>query len=154
MLYCTVMTDKHTARSYNHSQQKNAKSFAKGLDKAETHLIIFSNKQQATSNKQQATSNKQQATSNKQQATSGQSGISAQSAQCTQNTHKFLQLITRTGQKHCLRAFFTLHRLRKPQRPQRTQRIIKECLTKPLLKHLASLACSAVKLKNIRRTRC
>ena len=45
---------KHTARSYNHSQQKNAKSFAKGLDKAETHLIIFSNKQQATSNKQQA----------------------------------------------------------------------------------------------------
>jgi len=138
---------KSTNSKYNHSQQKNAKSFAKGLDKAETHLIIFSNKQQATSNKQQATSNKQQ-------ATSGQSGISAQSAQCTQNTHKFLQLITRTGQKHCLRAFFTLHRLRKPQRPQRTQRIIKECLTKPLLKHLASLACSAVKLKNIRRTRC
>ena len=138
---------KSTDRNYNHSHKKSAKSFAKGLDKAETHLIIFSNKQQATSNKQQATSNKQQ-------ATSGQSGISAQSAQCTQNTHKFLQLITRTGQKHCLRAFFTLHRLRKPQRPQRTQRIIKECLTKPLLKHLASLACSAVKLKNIRRTRC
>jgi len=145
---------KSTDRNYNHSHKKSAKSFAKGLDKAETHLIIFSNKQQATSNKQQATSNKQQATSNKQQATSGQSGISAQSAQCTQNTHKFLQLITRTGQKHCLRAFFTLHRLRKPQRPQRTQRIIKECLTQPLLKHLASLACSAVKLKNIRRTRC
>ena len=131
---------KSTDRSYKHSHQKNAKSFAKGLDKAETHLIIFSDKRQATSDKQQATS--------------GQSGISAQSAQCTQNTHKFLQLITRTGQKHCLRAFFTLHRLRKPQRPQRTQRIIKECLTKPLLKHLASLACSAVKLKNIRRTRC
>ena len=143
MLYCTVMIEKRwksTDSSYNHSHKKSAKSFAKGLDKAETHLIIFSNKQQATSNKQQATS--------------GQSGISAQSAQCTQNTHKFLQLITRTGQKHCLRAFFTLHRLRKPQRPQRTQRIIKECLTKPLLKHLASLACSAVKLKNIRRTRC
>jgi len=138
---------KSTDRSYKHSHKKSAKSFAKGLDKVETHLIIFSNKQQATSNKQQATSNKQQ-------ATSGQSGISAQSAQCTQNTHKFLQLITRTGQKHCLRAFFTLHRLRKPQRPQRTQRIIKECLTQPLLKHLASLACSAVKLKNIRRTRC
>ena len=45
---------KSTDRSYKHSQQKNAKSFAKGLDKAETHLIIFSNKQQATSNKQQA----------------------------------------------------------------------------------------------------
>ena len=61
MLYCTVMIEKRwksTARSYNHSHQKNAKSFAKGLDKAETHLIIFSNKQQATSNKQQATSNK------------------------------------------------------------------------------------------------
>ena len=57
---------KHTARSYKHSHKKSAKSFAKGLDKAETHLIIFSNKQQATSNKQQATS--------------GQSGISAQSA--------------------------------------------------------------------------
>ena len=63
------MTEKHTDNtSYKHSQQKNAKSFAKGLDKAETHLIIFSNKQQATSNKQQATSNKRQATSNKRQA--------------------------------------------------------------------------------------
>jgi len=61
---------KSTDRNYNHSHKKSAKSFAKGLDKAETHLIIFSNKQQATSNKQQATSNKQQATSNKQQATS------------------------------------------------------------------------------------
>ena len=73
MLYCTVMIGKRlksTAGSYNHSHKKSAKSFAKGLDKAETHLIIFSNKQQATSNKQQATSNKQQATSNKQQATS------------------------------------------------------------------------------------
>ena len=49
---------KHTDNtSYNHSHKKSAKSFAKGLDKAETHLIIFSNKQQATSNKQQATSN-------------------------------------------------------------------------------------------------
>ena len=56
---------KSTDRNYNHSHKKSAKSFAKGLDKAETHLIIFSNKQQATSNKQQATSNKQQATSNK-----------------------------------------------------------------------------------------
>ena len=37
------------------------------------------------------------------------------------------------------------------KKPQGTQRIIKECLTKPLLKHLASLACLAVKLKNIRR---
>ncbi|EMB27391.1 hypothetical protein HMPREF9727_02107 [Treponema denticola MYR-T] len=142
------MTEKHTDNSkYKHSHPKNAKSEAKYLTRSSVPDTIFSNKQQATSNKQQATSNKQQ-------ATSGQSGISAQSAQCTQNTHKFLQLITRTGQKHCLRAFFTLHRLRKPQRPQRTQRIIKECLTKPLLKHLASLACSAVKLKNIRRTRC
>jgi len=59
---------KSTDRSYKHSHKKSAKSFAKGLDKVETHLIIFSNKQQATSNKQQATSNKQQATSNKQQA--------------------------------------------------------------------------------------
>ncbi|EPF36237.1 hypothetical protein HMPREF9732_01843, partial [Treponema denticola SP32] len=51
-----LMTEKHTDNtSYKDSQQKNAKSFAKGLDKAETHLIIFSNKQQATSNKQQAT---------------------------------------------------------------------------------------------------
>ena len=139
------MIEKHTdSSSYNHSHQKNAKREVKHLTRSSVPDTIFSNKQQATSNKQQATSNKQQ-------ATSGQSGISAQSAQCTQNTHKFLQLITRTGQKHCLRAFFTLHRLRKPQRPQRTQRIIKECLTKPRLKHLASLACLAVKLKNIRR---
>jgi len=55
------MMDKHTDSSYNHPHKKNAKSFAKVLDKAETRLIIFSNKQQATSNKQQATSNKQQA---------------------------------------------------------------------------------------------
>ena len=48
---------KHTDNTkYNHSQQKNAKSFEKGLDKAETRLIIFSNKQQATSDKRQATS--------------------------------------------------------------------------------------------------
>ena len=65
------MADKHTDNTkYKDSHPKNAKSFAKGLDEAEMHLIIFSNKQQATSNKQQATSNKQQATSNKQQATS------------------------------------------------------------------------------------
>ena len=42
---------KSTDRSYKHSHKKSAKSFAKGLDKAETRLIIFSNKQQATSNK-------------------------------------------------------------------------------------------------------
>ena len=35
---------KSTDRNYNHSHKKSAKSFAKGLDKAETHLIIFSNK--------------------------------------------------------------------------------------------------------------
>ena len=35
---------KSTNSSYNHSHKKSAKSFAKGLDKAETHLIIFSDK--------------------------------------------------------------------------------------------------------------
>ncbi|UTC88855.1 hypothetical protein [Treponema denticola] len=65
--------------------QKSAKSFAKGLDKAETHLIIFSNKQQATSNKQQATSNKQQATSNKQQATSNKQQATSNKQQATSN---------------------------------------------------------------------
>ena len=54
---------KGTDRNYNHSHKKSAKSFAKGLDKAETHLIIL-----ATSDKRQATSDKRQATSNKQQA--------------------------------------------------------------------------------------
>ena len=50
------MADKHTDNTkYKDSHPKNAKSFAKGLDEAEMHLIIFSNKQQATSNKQQAT---------------------------------------------------------------------------------------------------
>nr|WP_253684601.1 hypothetical protein [Treponema denticola] len=53
---------KSTAGSYNHSHKKSAKSFAKGLDKAETHLIIFSDKRQATSDKRQATSDKRQAT--------------------------------------------------------------------------------------------
>ena len=69
---------KHTDNTkYKHSHKKSAKSFAKGLDKAETHLIIFSNKQQATSNKQQATSNKQQ------------SGISAQSARVNFHTQQY-----------------------------------------------------------------
>ena len=71
MLYYTLMTEKHTDNtSYKHSHKKSAKSFAKGLDKAETPLIIFSDKRQATSDKRQATSDKQQATSDKQQATS------------------------------------------------------------------------------------
>ena len=68
---------KGTDRSYNHSHQKNAKSFAKGLDKAETHLIIFSNKQQATSDKRQATSDKRQ------------SGINAQSARVNFHTQQY-----------------------------------------------------------------
>ena len=38
----------------------------------------------------------------------------------------------------CPRAFF-IHRLIKPQRTPRTQRNIKECLTKPLLKHLCEV---------------
>ena len=43
------MADKHTDNTkYKDSHPKNAKSFAKGLDEAEMHLIIFSNKQQAT----------------------------------------------------------------------------------------------------------
>ena len=100
------MIDKRFDRNYKYSHQKNAKREVKHLTRRTVPDTIFSNKQQATSNKQQATSNKQQ------------SGISAQSAQCTQNTHKFPQLITRTGQEHCLRAFFILHRLRKPQRTQ------------------------------------
>ncbi|UTC76478.1 hypothetical protein E4O04_00810 [Treponema sp. OMZ 799] len=85
------MTEKHTDNSkYKDSQTKTHKRLQKHLTRRTVPDTIFSNKQQATSNKQQATSNKQQ-------ATSGQSGISAQSAQCTQNTHKFPQLITRTG---------------------------------------------------------
>ncbi|MGI0516581.1 hypothetical protein E4N81_00775 [Treponema denticola] len=60
---------KSTAGSYNHSHKKSTKSFAKGLDKAETNLIIFSDKRQATSDKRQATSDKRQATSDKRQAT-------------------------------------------------------------------------------------
>ena len=54
---------KSTDRSYNHPHQKNAKSFAKGLDTPKPAAIIF-----ATSDKRQATSDKRQATSNKQQA--------------------------------------------------------------------------------------
>ena len=34
VLYCTIMADKHTDSSYNHSHKKNAKSFAKALCKA------------------------------------------------------------------------------------------------------------------------
>ena len=52
---------KSTDSSYKHSHKKSAKSFAKGLDKAETRLIIFSDKRQATSDKRQATSDKRQA---------------------------------------------------------------------------------------------
>ena len=63
MLYCTLMTEKHTDNTkYKHSHQKNAKSMHKHLTRSSVPDTIFSNKQQATSNKQQATSNKQQAT--------------------------------------------------------------------------------------------
>ena len=69
------------------------------------------------------------------------------------NTHQTLRQQAYRTESFLWCAFFILHRLIKPQRAQNPQRIIKECLTKPLLKHLASLACSAVKLKNIRRQR-
>ena len=66
---------KHTDKTkYNHSHKKSAKSFAKGLDKAETHLIIFSDKRQATSDKRQATSDKR---------------ISAQSARVNFHTQQY-----------------------------------------------------------------
>ena len=42
---------KHTARSYKHSHQKNAKSLAKHLTRSSVPDTIFSNKQQATSDK-------------------------------------------------------------------------------------------------------
>ena len=140
MLYYTLMTEKHTDNSsYNHSHKKSAKSFAKGLDKAETHLIIFSDKRQATSDKRQATSDKQQ------------SGINSRSAQTNSqlNTNFLTAHRTHKSKFLSLCVFYITHSI-KPQRTQQTQMIIKECLTKPILKHLASLACSAVKLKNIR----
>ena len=123
---------KSTAGSYNHSHKKSAKSFAKGLDKAETHLIIFSDKRQATSDKQQ-------------------SGINSRSAQTNSqlNTNFLTAHRTHKSKFLSLCVFYITHSI-KPQRTQQTQMIIKECLTKPILKHLASLACSAVKLKNIR----
>ena len=79
------MTEKHTDNTkYKDSHPKNAKSFAKGLDEAEMHLIIFSNKQQATSNKQQATSNKQQ------------SGINFRSAQTNSQLNTSFLTVNRT----------------------------------------------------------
>ena len=97
MLYCTIMAEKHTDNTkYKHSHKKNAKREVKYLTRSSVPDTIFSNQQPATSNQQPATSNQQQ------------SGISAQSAQCTQNTHHFSQPIIRTGQDYRLRAFFYL----------------------------------------------
>ena len=42
MLYCTLMTEKHTARSYKHSQQKNAKSCEKHLTRYKVSVKIRS----------------------------------------------------------------------------------------------------------------
>ena len=137
---------KRTVGSYNHSHKKSVKSLAKVLDikhrigqNSQIHRFTDSQIHRFTDSQIHS-------------FTASQLRLSY--AQINSNTHKFPQLITRTGQEHCLCAFFTLHRLRKPQRTQRVQRIIKECLTKPLLNPFAQrFACSAVKLKNIRRQR-
>ena len=128
---------KSTDRSYKDSQQKNAKSFAKGLDKAETHLIIFSDKRQATS------------------------GIKTRSAQTNSQLNTNFLTVNRThkSESPSLCVFYIIHSI-KPQRPQRAQRMIKEAITKTPLKTFAKLsfaqrfACSAVKLKSIRRLVC
>ena len=143
---------------YKHSHQKNAKSEVKHLTRSSVPDTIFSNKQQATSNKQQATSNKQQATSNKQQATSG---INSRSAQTNSQLNTNFLTVNRThkSESPSLCVFYITHSI-KPQGTQRAQRMIKEAITKTPLKTFAKLsfaqrfACSAVKLKNIRRAVC
>ena len=118
---------KHTDNTkYKHSHQKNAKSEAKYLTRRTVPDTIFSNKQQ--------------------------SGINSRSAQTNfqLNTNFLTAPRTHKSKSPSLCVFYIIHSI-KPQGTQSvelrstSQRIIKECLTKPILKHLASLACSAVK---------
>ena len=140
MLYCTVMKDKGPDSSYNHSHEKNVKSFEKALDikqrigqNSQLHSFTASQLHSFTASQLRARH--------------------ARIINSQPNTHQTLRQQAYRTESFLWCAFFILHRLIKPQRAQNPQRIIKECLTKPLLKHLASLACSAVKLKNIRRQR-
>ena len=136
------MIDKRTAGSYNHSHKKSVKSLAKVLD---IKHRIGQNSQLHSFTASQPRN------------------LAAEGLLCPNKTPKHTQIFS-TNNTHksefpslCV---FYITPFNKPQGTQSvelrstSQRIIKECLTKPLLKHLASLACSAVKLKNIRRTRC
>ena len=118
---------KHTNSKYKDSHQKNAKSMHKHLTRSSVPDTIFSDKRQATSDKRQATSDKRQ------------SGINSAQINLNINYSNHAQRQP-AGQRplFCPWAFF-IHRLIKPQRTQRTQRNIKECLTKPLLKHLCEV---------------
>ena len=105
MLYCTLMTEKHTDNTkYKHSHQKNAKSMHKHLTRSSVPDTIFSNKQQATSNKQQATSNKQQATS----------GIKTRSAQTNSqlNTNFLTAPRTHKSKSPSLCVFYITHSIK------------------------------------------
>ena len=105
-----LMTEKHTDNtSYNHSHKKSTKSFAKGLDKAETPLIIFSDKRQATSDKRQATSDKQQ------------SGIKTRSPQTNSQLNTNFLTVNRTHKSKFL-SLCVFYISIKPQRTPRTQR--------------------------------
>ena len=136
------MIDKRTAGSYNHSHKKSVKSLAKVLD---IKHRIGQNSQLHSFTASQLHS------------------FTAEAFLCP-NKFKYQLLkpcpnIGSPSKIDCLPLGFFHTPFKKPQGTQSvelrstSQRIIKECLTKPLLKHLASLACSAVKLKNIRRQR-
>ena len=141
---------KRTAGSYKHSHKKITKSFAKVLDikhrigqNSQLHSFTASQLHSFTASQLHS--------------------FTAEAFLCP-NKFKYQLLkpcpnIGSPSKIDCLPLGFFHTPFKKPQGTQSvelrstSQRIIKECLTKPLLKHLASLACSAVKLKNIRRQR-
>ncbi|AAS11467.1 hypothetical protein TDE_0976 [Treponema denticola ATCC 35405] len=122
MLYCTLMTEKHTARSYKHSQQKNAKSCEKHLTRYKVSVKIRS----------------LAASQPRSLAASQPRSLAAEAFPCLNKfTIKHKQIYSHKKPQ------------RSPSLELRStsQRIIKDSITKTLLNLFASLAYSAVKLK-------
>ena len=119
------MKDKGPDSSYNHSHEKSAKSFEKALDI----------KQRIGQNSQLHSFTASQLHS----FTASQLRGSCAQINLNINYSNHAQRQP-SGQRpaSCPWAFF-IHRLIKPQRTPRTQKNIKECLTKPLLKHLCEV---------------
>gem|GEM_PF-1306182 len=131
------MEDKCTDSSYKCSHQKSAKSFTKGPCKAlDIKQRIGQNSQLHSFTASQlhsfTASQLHSFTASQLRGSCAQINLNINYSNHAQRSAVSQRLNV------CPWAFF-IHRLIKPQRTPRTQRNIKECLTKPLLKHLCEV---------------